>query len=670
VLRLRLDAELMYAYHVTPKVVAESVERMSDYKVRCLYTPFGGLPIKDLAGGKRRRSLPVIDVYVAFGAKGRAKGRPVAGAGRGKPPASAARPRAAAAEVVVGDAGEGSLAFASEPEYKLREVFGACSAMHVAGIGGIQQLHPYFLPLVRFFSVAAAGPLADGTLVAELRFDQTLMKTEGVKGSQIEAYARWRIDSLAAEDVLQGKADGPFSRARLRSARGRILVEGLNKEQAELIKSYSAIEPLTTFASLESDEAEGEASTLRVVQFRIDKDRLRRYGFFPDIGASAKLMSLVLRELQPERFSVEDNLVTIWVDTDGDKDSYRKLVKPSSLPTFTRILTDTISDLQKEEHQLEVEVLDPAVLASRQKKASGTPGLSKLPLSRVIQAAVRESGAFDVRERSIGKRYLLTLTLSKKNYERFILAHDAELVRVANGKKKLAWETEIFVDVSTIIPSYNTWSYQTIGSNLKAVLALKEVNERCTTTDDPNEVFALFGIEATAAYLVTQLNTVTNGNRDVDIRNFSLVVDTMCAHAVPASVSRHGLAEQGAEAMTKAAMEQATRTFQMNGFTGEQDSGQSPASCLLMGTKIKLGAEVADVRLRQTMLPLGAVERESTDERVARQRSTAPPPKARPGVSQSLLAGASRARRAPGGAGGASVPKAGGRLAVARLDLE
>ena len=183
-----------------------------------------------------------------------------------------------------------------------------------------------------------------------------------------------------------------------------------------------------------------------------------------------------------------------------------------------------VRDLARGEYALDVEVEPKLVKAG-----------VHLPLARLIQVAVKESGAFDVRERRTGEgaaaSYRLSLALSSENYERFIGAYDqaqnerASPAPAEHAALNASWETDLLVDVSTTIPTYNQWSYQTIGSNLKAVLAMPDVDASCTTSDDPNEVFEIFGIEATSAYLVTELNRTTNMKRDIDVRHIGLVVD-------------------------------------------------------------------------------------------------------------------------------------------------
>jgi hypothetical protein len=605
VLRLLLDRDLLYAYRVSPKVVAETIERHANGKVRCLYTPMGGLPM-GVAVGNVQNSYPIVDVYQQLGATSTKKGR---GGGKGKEH-----------EVEEGEGeGEGTettLSFAAGAEYQLRELFSKYVEFHICGVPGIKQLHPYFLPLVRFFTVHQVEGSEDAF---ELRFDTNLMRVEGVKGEQIYRYVQWRLESLG----LSGTATTRLSRAR-------VALTGISRQTADAIKNYSAIEPLSTFASIVSDtslpdhpEDTENPGPYRRVSFRVDAEMLERYGFTPYRSAPAKLVGMILRELMPRQTSIADSVVTVVLDLMA----YEKLMKPPGLHSIVRVVSDRITDPDKEEHTLEVDFVSSRMRGEH-------------PLARTIQYAVKESGAFNEKERltyadkerKVVRTYGLVLTMTKDSYDRFIRAYDLSMASAgtststgtstgaSTGTSTRRWETEILVDVSTVIPHYNQWSYQTIGSNLKEVLALPEVNPVCTTSDDPNEIFRLFGIEAVAAYLLAGLNEVSNQKRDIDVAHIMEIVDGMCNKAEPHPVNRHGLADQGAEALTKASMEQASRTFTLNAFVGETDAGQSPASCLLLSTQVNVGSKVADVKMKETFMPFGARSREVEEGRGGRGR--------------------------------------------------
>jgi RNA polymerase Rpb1, domain 5 len=615
VLRLELDPDLLFAYRVTPKVVAEAIERGMTANVRCVYTPLGGLPVRDADGAPAARSLPVVDVLIALGSKAKPKGRPK---GRGAAATASAPGESEPAE-------SGTRSFADEQSYQLRVAFAVISKLRVCGVAGISQLHPYFMPIVRFFSLTT---LREGE--HELRFDTSLMRYEGVRPSQIEAYVRQRLGMLLPD------ASAAQMTAMVRPARDKILLAGVSRQHAEAVKNYSAVEPLTTFATLESDSPSPDVPGERVVTLVFHQQVLESFGFSPPSSALAKIMSLVVRELQlaPRRTLVRDaGRVAFTVDATA----YEKLVKPPSLFTFVSVTTDEISDLTKEEHTLELLVLPEFAR-------------HELSLRRVIEVAVRESGAlFGVRQRRAAASYSLVLTLGKEAYDRFIRGYDA--VQNARAEPRLpgdepahVWETEILIDVSTIVPTYNQWSYQTIGSNLRDVLSLPQVNTKCTTSDDPNEIFDLFGIEATAAYLVTELNRNSNQKRDIDPRHIGLVVDAMCSRAVPHSVSRHGLAEEGSEGMTKAAMEQASRTFLNNALTGSASNGQGPAERLLLGMKATIGTQVATDRMEAVLTGHATSAGGDTGGSAGQEPTAVVPPRSasravalRPGAERRLL---------------------------------
>jgi hypothetical protein len=144
----------------------------------------------------------------------------------------------------------------------------------------------------------------------------------------------------------------------------------------------------------------------------------------------------------------------------------------------------------------------------------------------------------------------------------------------------------------------------------------------------------------------------------------------MCSRAVPHSVSRHGLAEEGSEGMTKAAMEQASRTFLNNALTGSASNGQGPAERLLLGMKATIGTQVATDRMEAVLTghapsPSESVAGGGTGGAAAQPTAVVPPPRLaaraaalRPGAERRLLPRGRERGPAAAGTGASSTPAA------------
>ena len=101
------------------------------------------------------------------------------------------------------------------------------------------------------------------------------------------------------------------------------------------------------------------------------------------------------------------------------------------------------------------------------------------------------------------------------------------------------------------------WVINTIGSNLKEVLKLKEVNEHKTISNDIYEVANIFGIEAARNVIIEEAyKTMQEQGLDVDIRYLSLVADIMTWTGSIRPIGRYGVAGAKSSVLARAAFEE------------------------------------------------------------------------------------------------------------------
>jgi hypothetical protein len=434
ILRIELDTSLCYMYKITPKAIGDTIERHFS-SVRCLYTPLSRF--KD-------GSPCVVDIYVNIAAVKYPKDFP---------------------------------SHIATPEYALRIVYDSIMKLRISGIEGVASLFPYSMPIVRFFTVKeeSVGTAKSYSFV----LDRSFMKIEGVNGEQIVDYISSRLRHI--------RKDNRISLEVLRTKKGvvkKIIAQGLTKKDAESVKNYAGLEPISTFVTVNKKKNKiNVIGTKSTISITLLTQVAAEYGMTPTI-----LEHILWKELLP---------ITIVRDADDDK---------------------------------------------------------------------------------------LTITLE-----------DVKAQRVISG--------DYLVDISSILPLYNQWSYQTIGSNLPEVLALPWVSNEATTSDDPNEILEVFGIAATNAYLTEGLNLGLNFNRSLDIRHIALIADTMCVGGRPLPVSRYGGQAQEIGGLAKASNEQATRNIAKSSFHGDIDPLSSPASRLMFSKVVGLGAERSLATLEEPFIP-------------------------------------------------------------------
>lgn len=230
----------------------------------------------------------------------------------------------------------------------------------------------------------------------------------------------------------------------------------------------------------------------------------------------------------------------------------------------------------------------------------------------------------------IGERYELSnatliLFVRRNGYKQLVKKGKSKTVSSISsssrtGSNNLSWNTEININASVCIPVFNQWSNQTIGSNLREILSLPGVDISATTTDNPKEIYDIFGIEAHRNYIEEELNSSSNISRGVDLRNFSLIADTMTRPGFPVPMSRHGIAKQGTGPVSTASLEQASKHLLAAGIAGDFDTLETPTSRILVGLRFRSGADFSDAKLVEGIINTDDLEDIEEEEEKGKER--------------------------------------------------
>jgi len=130
----------------------------------------------------------------------------------------------------------------------------------------------------------------------------------------------------------------------------------------------------------------------------------------------------------------------------------------------------------------------------------------------------------------------------------------------------------------------------TLGTNLKDVLELKEVNgERCISNDF-YEVAEIFGIEAARELLIQEIKEVlrTQG-LDIDIRHLKLVADAMTNTGEVKGVTRMGIIAQKSSILARATFETPVKQFVSASIKGAKDELSSVIENIILNQPVPVG---------------------------------------------------------------------------------
>ncbi|MCK5149512.1 DNA-directed RNA polymerase subunit A' [Candidatus Pacearchaeota archaeon] len=130
----------------------------------------------------------------------------------------------------------------------------------------------------------------------------------------------------------------------------------------------------------------------------------------------------------------------------------------------------------------------------------------------------------------------------------------------------------------------------TLGSNLKKIIDLKEVDEDRILSNDLHEVAGVFGIEAARQLIINEIYEVINSQGlNIDIRHLKLVSDAMTNTGVVKGVTRMGIIAQKSSILARATFETPGKQFVNASIKGGGDRLASVIENIILNQPVPVG---------------------------------------------------------------------------------
>jgi DNA-directed RNA polymerase subunit A" len=130
----------------------------------------------------------------------------------------------------------------------------------------------------------------------------------------------------------------------------------------------------------------------------------------------------------------------------------------------------------------------------------------------------------------------------------------------------------------------------TEGSNLAGVLAMPEVDQTRTSTNNIHEIEEVLGVEAARNAIMNEtLKTLDEQGLDVDLRHIMLAADAMTASGAIRPIGRHGVSGEKASVLARASFEITTDHLLDACIHGESDKLYGVIENVIAGQPIPLG---------------------------------------------------------------------------------
>ena len=155
------------------------------------------------------------------------------------------------------------------------------------------------------------------------------------------------------------------------------------------------------------------------------------------------------------------------------------------------------------------------------------------------------------------------------------------------------------------------WVLDTDGTNLGAIMGLPWVDTCRTISNDVNEIYHVFGVEAARQCLYDELNEVLKDGAKINFRHISLLVDTMTARGSIMSIDRHGINKGDIGPLAKCSFEEVNVTLVRAGVFAEADKVNGVAANIILGQVAPCGTGDVEVLLDEA-----AMMRMEADEHV------------------------------------------------------
>ncbi len=143
------------------------------------------------------------------------------------------------------------------------------------------------------------------------------------------------------------------------------------------------------------------------------------------------------------------------------------------------------------------------------------------------------------------------------------------------------------------------WIINTIGTNLREALNIKEVDERRSYTNNIHETATVFGVEAARNVIVKEaLKTMQEQALDIDARYVMLVADMMTFGGEINSIGRYGVAGAKTSILSRAAFEETIKHLVRASIRNEVDNLQGIFENVMVGQVVPAGTGMFELIVR------------------------------------------------------------------------
>lgn len=227
------------------------------------------------------------------------------------------------------------------------------------------------------------------------------------------------------------------------------------------------------------------------------------------------------------------------------------------------------------------------------------------------------------------KNLVFRIKIEDNGEERDIITEIKALERsileslIIKGMSKITKVVKNQVNVSKYQPTSMTieseqeWVLETAGTNMLEVLGMKEVDPTKTFSNDINEIYELFGVEAARQALYNELNSViSDAGLYVNYRHIALLVDTMTTKGYMLSIDRHGINRTDIGPFAKCSFEETTDMLIKAGIFAEVDRINGVSANIMLGQIAPAGTGDTDILIDEWKLQEASADQKAVADEI------------------------------------------------------
>jgi len=168
-----------------------------------------------------------------------------------------------------------------------------------------------------------------------------------------------------------------------------------------------------------------------------------------------------------------------------------------------------------------------------------------------------------------------------------------------------------------IVKKERDYIIMTLGTNLRDMIEMKEVNKDKILSNDLYEFADVFGIEAARQLVIDEAKSVLdNQGLDIDGRHFKLIADAMTNTGKIKGVTRMGIIAQKSSILARATFETPDRQFVNASVKGQKEKLSSVIENIILNQPVPIGTGLPGLLVKV----IGSLTKKESDKKTAEKK--------------------------------------------------